>query len=63
MNNGDPGYEDADEIQDYAVKAWKWSVSHRIVSGYDADTLAPMDLTNRSQAAAIFHRIANQYPL
>ena len=55
------GYEDADKIQDYAVKAWKWSVSHRIVSGYDADTLAPMDLTNRSQAAAIFQRFARSF--
>jgi hypothetical protein len=52
------GFADAGKIQDYALTPWSWSVANGLVNGYNATTLAPMDLTNRSQAAAIFQRFA-----
>ena len=52
------GFSDANKIQDYALAPWSWSVANGLVNGYNATTLAPMDLTNRSQAAAIFQRFA-----
>jgi len=55
------GFRDANKIQVYALDAWKWSVANGIVNGYSADTLAPLDLTNRSQAAAIFQRFAKKF--
>ena len=50
------GYTDADKIQSFAVDAWSWAVNAGIVTGMTADTLAPMNLTNRAQAAVIFQR-------
>ena len=50
------GYTDADKIQYFAVDAWSWAVNAGIVTGMTADTLAPMNLTNRAQAAVIFQR-------
>jgi hypothetical protein len=49
-------YTDADKIQSFAVDAWSWAVNAGIVTGMTADTLAPMNLTNRAQAAIIFQR-------
>ena len=49
-------YTDADKILPFAVEAWSWAVSNGIVTGMTADTLAPMNLTNRAQAAIIFQR-------
>ena len=49
-------YRDASQIPDFAVDAWSWSVTHGIVNGVSADTLAPRSLTIRAQAAAIFQR-------
>ena len=49
-------YTDADKIQSFAVDAWSWAVNAGIVTGMTADTLAPMNLTNRAQAADIFQR-------
>ena len=57
------GFTDANRIQSYALEPWRWSVANGIVNGITDTTLEPRALTNRSQAAAIFHRIANQYPL
>ena len=50
------GYRDADQVLPFAVDAWSWAVSNGIVTGMTADTLAPMSLTNRAQAAVIFQR-------
>lgn len=50
------GYRDADEILAFAVEPWRWSVTQGIVSGMTENTLAPMNLTNRAQAAVIFQR-------
>ena len=49
-------YTDADKVPSFAKEAWAWAVSHGIVTGMTADTLAPMNLTNRAQAAVIFQR-------
>ena len=50
------GYRDESRILGFAVEPWKWAVTHGIVSGVTSDTLAPMNLTNRAQAATIFQR-------
>ena len=49
-------YRDADQVLSFAVDAWSWAVKHGIVTGVTSDTLAPMNLTNRAQAATIFQR-------
>ena len=49
-------YQDADKVLSFAVDAWAWAVNHGIVTGMTEDTLAPMELTNRAQAAIIFQR-------
>ena len=49
-------YKDADQVLAFAVDAWSWAVKHGIVTGMTTDTLAPMNLTNRAQAAVIFQR-------
>ncbi|MBR7178906.1 MAG: S8 family serine peptidase [Oscillospiraceae bacterium] len=49
-------YRDAGQVLPFAVDAWGWAVSKGIVSGMTADTLAPLALTNRAQAAVIFQR-------
>ena len=54
-------YTDAKAVPDFAKDAWAWAVSHGIVSGMTADTLAPMALTNRAQAAVIFQRFDNTF--
>ena len=50
------GYTDADKVLPFAVDAWSWAVENGIITGMTADTLAPMSLTNRAQAAIIFQR-------
>ncbi len=55
------GYTDAAEVLPFAVDGWKWAVSHGIISGMTADTLAPMEYTNRAQAAVIFQRFDNTF--
>ena len=54
-------YRDADQVLSYAQEPWKWAVSNGIVTGMTADTLAPMALTNRAQAAVIFQRFDNTF--
>ena len=54
-------YRDADQVLSYAQDPWKWAVSNGIVTGMTADTLAPMALTNRAQAAVIFQRFDNTF--
>ena len=49
-------FKDADKVLSYAVEPWSWAVHQGIVTGMTADTLAPMNLTNRAQAAVIFQR-------
>ncbi|MBR7179733.1 MAG: S8 family serine peptidase [Oscillospiraceae bacterium] len=49
-------YRDADQVLPFAVDAWSWAVEHGIITGMTVDTLAPMALTNRAQAAVIFQR-------
>ena len=49
-------YQDAGQILPFARNAWGWAVNHGIITGMTADTLAPMSLTNRAQAAVIFQR-------
>ena len=50
------GYTDADKVLPFAVDAWSLAVENGIITGMTADTLAPMSLTNRAQAAIIFQR-------
>ena len=52
-------YRDAAQVPGFAKDAWAWAVSHGIVTGMTADTLAPMAKTNRAQAAVIFQRFDN----
>ena len=54
-------YTDADKVPGFARDAWAWAVSHGIVTGMTADTLVPMALTNRAQAAVIFQRFDNTF--
>ena len=49
-------YRDADQVLSYAVAPWSWAVKHGVVNGMTSNTLAPMNLTNRAQAAVIFQR-------
>ena len=49
-------YRDANQVLPFAVDAWSWAVEHGVITGMTADTLAPMALTNRAQAAVIFQR-------
>ena len=57
VSTGDlSAYTDADKVPAFSADAWAWAVSHGIVTGMTADTLAPMNLTNRAQAAVIFQR-------
>ena len=57
VSTGDlSAYTDADKVPAFSTDAWAWAVSHGIVTGMTADTLAPMNLTNRAQAAVIFQR-------
>ncbi len=49
-------YRDSGLVLDFAVEAWSWAVATGIVTGMTADTLAPMKLTNRAQAATFFQR-------
>lgn len=50
------GYTDSDEILPFAVEAWKWAVHQGIITGMTSNTLSPMSMTNRAQAATIFLR-------
>ena len=54
-------YRDAAQIPSFARDAWAWAVSHDIVTGMTVDTLVPMALTNRAQAAVIFQRFDNTF--
>ncbi len=54
-------YRDADTVLPFAQEAWKWGVYQGLIEGMTADTLAPMALTNRAQAATIFHRFMIQF--
>ena len=57
ISTGDlSAYRDADQILPFARNAWSWAVNHGVITGMTADTLAPMNLTNRAQAAVIFQR-------
>ena len=54
-------YRDAAQVPGFAKEAWAWAVTHGIVTGMTADTLAPMAKTNRAQAAVIFQRFDNTF--
>ncbi len=54
-------YRDESRILSFAVEPWRWAVTHGIVTGVTADTLAPMNLTNRAQAATIFQRLDSKF--
>ena len=54
-------YRDESLILSFAVEPWKWAVTHGVVSGMTTDTLAPMSLTNRAQAATIFQRFDSKF--
>ena len=54
-------YRDAAQVPSFARDAWAWAVSHDIVTGMTVDTLVPMALTNRAQAAVIFQRFDNTF--
>lgn len=49
-------FEDKDDISSYAMDAICWAVGVEIISGKDADTLAPLGNTYRAECASIFMR-------
>jgi len=62
LTTGDlSAYRDANEILSYAIEPWSWAVKNGIITGMTADTLAPMSLTNRAQAAVIFQRFDHTF--
>lgn len=51
------GYEDADQISDYAVDAFAWAVENGIIRGTSPVELTPAGVASRAQCAAILERI------
>ena len=57
ITSGDlTAFRDTAQIPHFAVDAWAWAVGKGIITGMTANTLAPMNFTNRAQAAIIFQR-------
>ena len=54
-------YRDAAQVPGFSADAWSWAIGNGIITGVTADTLAPMALTNRAQAATIFQRFDNRF--
>lgn len=54
-------FADADEVSEYAVHAIEWAVGSGIISGKDAETLAPLGNTYRAECASIFMRFMKLY--
>ncbi len=52
------GFEDADEISDYAVDAIRYAVAEGIISGKTNTTLAPKDGATRAEVATMLMRFA-----
>ncbi len=51
-------FEDAGHIPDYAVDAFKWAVSEKIIGGVSETFIYPEGNATRAQAATIFARFA-----
>ena len=52
------GFADADAVSDWAQGALAWAVEARIITGRDAETLAPKDAVTRAELAVILSRTA-----
>ena len=50
------GYQDNNDISDWALEAMKWAVGKGIISGRDDGTIDPQGLATRAEVAAIIHR-------
>ncbi len=51
------GYNDKNEISDYAVKSLEWASANGIITGTTNETLSPKDFVTRCQIAAILKRL------
>ena len=49
-------YEDADEISEYAIDAFAWSVAKELIRGVDATTISSKTTSTRAQVATILMR-------
>ena len=54
-------YKDAGLVAPSAIPAFKYMVSHGIISGKTSDTLAPMDNITRAEMAAIIKRFNDKH--
>lgn len=52
------GFDDADEISEYAVSAMNWAVGTGLMKGKTETTLNPKDFATRAEIAAILRRFA-----
>lgn len=52
------GFEDADDVSDYAVEAIRYAVAKGIISGKTEKTLAPKDGATRAEVATMLMRFA-----
>ena len=50
------GFEDADEISEYAISALNWAVGAGLIKGYEDNTVRPLNNATRAETAAILHR-------
>lgn len=48
-------FTDCEKIADYAVEAFDWAISYKIISGFTDSTLRPNELITRAQAVKIIH--------
>ncbi len=53
---GMAGFEDVDDISDWAGTAMRWAVQNRIINGTPAGLLAPQGLATRAEVAAMMQR-------
>ncbi|MBE7009420.1 MAG: hypothetical protein E7422_09845 [Ruminococcaceae bacterium] len=54
------GYEDADEIADWAYDAMGWAVRCGIINGKSGRTLNPQDAVTRAELAVILQRVSEK---
>ena len=51
------GFEDAQEISEYAIASLNWAVGCGLINGYEDNTLRPQNNTTRAEAATIIQRV------
>ncbi len=53
----DLNFADANQINDYALKAMKWAVKYKIIQGEGNNILDPKGLATRAEVAQMFHNL------